>query len=60
VQDILLPLTERFNDLEKIRFYNIQIGEVIAKALDIPVIKKGFWRLSTADNFAYHGECFED
>ncbi|HEX8269186.1 MAG TPA: glycosyltransferase family A protein [Flavobacterium sp.] len=22
--------------------------------LDVPVIKKGFWRLSTEDNFAYH------
>ena len=29
--------------------------------LDIPVIKKGFWRLSTAENYAYHmGNVLED
>jgi len=29
-------------------------GESEKKMLDIPVIKKGMWRLSTEDNFAYH------
>ncbi|SFD72628.1 glycosyltransferase family A protein [Flavobacterium phragmitis] len=29
-------------------------GDSENKLLDIPVIEKGFWRLSTEDNFAYH------
>jgi len=29
-------------------------GESEKKMLDVPVIKKGMWRLSTEDNFAYH------
>ncbi len=29
-------------------------GTSESKLLDIPVIKKGMWRLSTEDNFAYH------
>lgn len=29
-------------------------GDSESKLLDIPVVKKGMWRLSTEDNFAYH------
>ncbi|TCN56395.1 glycosyltransferase family 2 protein [Flavobacterium circumlabens] len=29
-------------------------GDSEAKLLDFPVVQKGMWRLSTADNFAYH------
>ncbi|UWY28606.1 glycosyltransferase family 2 protein [Flavobacterium sp. TR2] len=29
-------------------------GESEKKLLDLPVIRKGMWRLSTEDNFAYH------
>lgn len=29
-------------------------GGSVTKYLDIPVVKKGFWRLSTAGNFSYH------
>ena len=52
---------EVFDDLEK-RFTKYKLGgDSEALFLDIPVIKKGFWRLSTADNFAYHmGNVFED
>lgn len=36
-------------------------GNSESKFLDIPVVKKGFWRLSTADNFTYHmGNVVED
>lgn len=36
-------------------------GETEGKLLDFPVVKKGMWRLSTADNFAYHlGNVEED
>lgn len=36
-------------------------GDSESKFLDIPVVKKGFWRLSTADNYAYHmGNVVED
>lgn len=39
----------------KIRYSNFMIGgdseEIL---LDIPVVKKGMWRLSTENNFAYH------
>ncbi|PBI89461.1 hypothetical protein BSF41_19940 [Flavobacterium sp. ACN2] len=32
-----------------------------SEILDIPVVKKGFWRLSTEDNYAYHmGNVVED
>jgi hypothetical protein len=29
-------------------------GDSESKLLDLPVVKKGMWRLSTEDNFAYH------
>jgi hypothetical protein len=29
-------------------------GDSEARLLDLPVVKKGMWRLSTDDNFAYH------
>lgn len=29
-------------------------GDSEAKFLDLPVVKKGMWKLSTEDNFAYH------
>lgn len=36
-------------------------GDSESKFLDIPVVEKGFWRLSTADNYAYHmGNVLED
>jgi len=36
-------------------------GDSEAKLLDIPVVQKGMWRLSTEDNFAYHlGNVAED
>jgi len=36
-------------------------GDSESKFLDIPVVKKGLWRLSTANNYAYHlGNVFED
>ena len=52
---------EVFDDLEN-RFTAYKLGgDSEGLFLDIPVIKKGFWRLSTADNFAYHmGNVFED
>lgn len=35
-------------------------GDSEGKILDLPVVKKGFWRLSTTDNYAYHmGNCIE-
>ena len=52
---------EVFNKVEN-RFTNFKLGggsESII--LDIPVVKNGFWRLSTAENFAYHmGNVQED
>jgi hypothetical protein len=36
-------------------------GDSEAEFLDVPVVKKGFWRLSTADNYACHlGNVKED
>ncbi|OOV20681.1 glycosyltransferase family 2 protein [Flavobacterium sp. LM4] len=36
-------------------------GDSLGKVLDIPVVKNGFWRLSTHDNYAYHmGNVLED
>lgn len=36
-------------------------GDSESKFLDIPVVEKGFWRLSTSDNYAYHmGNVLED
>jgi hypothetical protein len=36
-------------------------GDSEYKILDLPVVKKGFWRLSTAQNYAYHlGNVKED
>lgn len=52
---------EVFNHLEN-RFTKYKLGgNSEGLFLDIPVIKKGFWRLSTAGNFAYHmGNVLED
>lgn len=52
---------EIFNDL-KSRFTKYKLGgNSEGQFLDIPVVKKGFWRLSTADNYAYHmGNVIED
>ena len=45
---------EVFNTLEN-RFAKYKMGgNSEGDFLDIPVVKKGFWRLSTADNYAYH------
>ena len=63
MQDILLLLIEQqvFNNLES-RFTKYKLGgDSEGQFLDIPVVKKGFWRLSTADNYAYHmGNVLED
>ena len=38
-----------------IKYSNFMLGgDSEDKLLDLPVIKKGMWRLSTEDNFAYH------
>jgi hypothetical protein len=52
---------EVFNNLED-RFTKYKLGgDSEGRFLDIPVIKKGFWRLSTADNYAFHmGNVIED
>lgn len=52
---------EVFNNLED-RFTKYKLGgDSEGQFLDIPVVKKGFWRLSTADNYAYHmGNVLED
>jgi hypothetical protein len=52
---------EIFDDIEN-KFTKFKLGgDSEGKFLDIPVVKKGFWRLSTADNFAYHmGNVLED
>jgi hypothetical protein len=52
---------EVFNNLEN-RFTTFKLGgNSEGLFLDLPVIKKGFWRLSTVDNFAYHmGNVVED
>lgn len=50
-----------FNDLT-IKYSEYKLGgDSESKILDIPVVKKGLWRLSTADNYAYHmGNVLED
>lgn len=49
-----------FNKLEK-RFTEYILGGGSDDLLDIPVVKNGFWRLSTSDNYAYHmGNVLED
>jgi hypothetical protein len=45
---------EVFNNLEN-RFTKYKLGgDSEGQFLDIPVVKKGLWRLSTPDNYAYH------
>lgn len=45
---------EVFDNLES-RFSKYKLGgDSEGKILDLPVVKKGFWRLSTANNYAYH------
>jgi hypothetical protein len=53
--------TEVFSKL-KSRFTNYKLGgDSESEFLDIPVVKNDFWRLSTADNYAYHmGNVLED
>lgn len=49
-----------FNALES-RHTDYILGGNSDDIFDLPVVKKGFWRLSTADNFAYHmGNVLED
>jgi len=50
-----------FDNLES-RFATFKLGgDSEGQFLDLPVVKKGFWRLSTADNYAYHmGNVSED
>ena len=49
-----------FNTLKK-RFTDFVMGGGSDDLFDIPVVKSGFWRLSTANNYAYHmGNCIED
>ncbi len=45
-----------------IKYSNYKLGgDSQSKILDLPVVKKGVWRLSTANNYAYHmGNCIED
>lgn len=42
-----------FNSLEK-RYTDYIMGGGSDDLFDVPVVKKGFWRLSTADNYTYH------
>jgi len=42
-----------FNSLEK-RFTDFVLGGKSNDLFDIAVVKKGFWRLSTLDNYTYH------
>lgn len=53
--------TEVFSDLRN-PYTNYKLGgDSESKFLDIPVVKNGFWRLSTADNYANHmGNVIED
>lgn len=45
----------------KSSYSNYKMGSEIRNFLDKPVMDKGFWRLSTTDNYAYHmGNIFED
>jgi hypothetical protein len=52
---------EVFSDLKN-RYSKYKLGgDSESEFLDRPVVKKGFWRLSTADNYAYHlGNVLED
>ncbi len=55
--------TYRFDVFDKIKIaytnYNLG-GNSESELLDVPVIKKGFWRLSTEDNYTFHmGNAFE-
>lgn len=52
---------EVFSKLKN-RFTNYKLGgDSESEFLDIPVVKNDFWRLSTADNYAYHmGNVLED
>jgi len=45
-----------------IKYSNYKLGGDSEKEiLDLPVVKKGLWRLSTEDNFAFHmGNTYED
>ena len=42
-----------FDGLEK-RYTNFILGGDSDFIFDLPVVKKGYWRLSTADNYAFH------
>ncbi|MDR6846420.1 glycosyltransferase [Flavobacterium granuli] len=49
-----------FNNLES-RYTDFILGGNSDDLFDLPVVKKGFWRLSTADNYSYHmGNVLED
>ncbi len=49
-----------FNSLEK-RYTDYIMGGGSDDLFDTPVVKKGFWRLSTAQNYTYHmGNVLED
>lgn len=49
-----------FNALES-RYTDYILGGNSDDIFDLPVAKKGFWRLSTSDNYAYHmGNVLED
>ncbi|MCH3884984.1 glycosyltransferase [Tenacibaculum aquimarinum] len=50
-----------FNELPALYSEYLLGGNSEAELLDIPVIKKGYWRLSTLDNYTYHlGNVIED
>jgi hypothetical protein len=53
--------SEVFDTMES-RYASYKLGgDSESKFLDIPVVKNGFWRLSTAENYAYHlGNEWED
>lgn len=49
-----------FNSFE-VRYTDFFLGGGSDDIFDLPIIKKGFWRLSTDDNYAYHmGNVLED
>lgn len=49
-----------FDSLEK-RYTDFIMGGGSDDLFDVPVVKKGFWRMSTADNHTYHmGNVIED
>ncbi|MDP2060794.1 MAG: glycosyltransferase family 2 protein, partial [Flavobacteriaceae bacterium] len=45
---------EVFQSLDKLQSSYALGGDSESQLLDIPVVKCGYWRLSTADNFAFH------